>query len=366
MSGGDKHMLEVALRWQKRVGVGWVLPKLGYELNKNDYFSKFSDAHVYSTPWEDEGKLRHKLVVLLAYLWRMTRSSFLNLDPPYTAVVASCHYLFDTIPAIVFSRRLKVPAYVYIHHIIFLQRGQRGGVMSWFSHLNERLSFYLIKKFFAGIIVVSPLIARELVTLGFDQKKILISSNGVSLDFIETIPGQAKKYAASFVGRLTVNKGIYDLVKVWREVAKKMPEAKLAIVGDGPERVELEKAITEAEMPKNISLLGFVTEEEKIKVLKQSQLFLFPSPEEGWGIVIAEAMGCGLPVVAYDLPAYKEIFTKGIVKVEKGHWQKMAEEAIRLLQDGSRRLLLSVEASAQVQNYDLDLVAEKELRYLTG
>jgi glycosyltransferase involved in cell wall biosynthesis len=51
-----------------------------------------------------------------------------------------------------------------------------------------------------------------------------------------------------------------------------------------------------------------VSEEEKFRLFKASRVFLMPSRQESWGIVIAEALACDVPVVAYDLPAYHPIF----------------------------------------------------------
>jgi glycosyltransferase involved in cell wall biosynthesis len=58
----------------------------------------------------------------------------------------------------------------------------------------------------------------------------------------------------------------------------------------------------------NIQLAGFVSEEEKISLLKRSQFFFFPSYEEGWGIALAEALYCECRCLCYELPHYRSIF----------------------------------------------------------
>ncbi len=366
MSGGDKHMLEVALRWRKKVGVSWILPSLGYDLNRDDYFDQFEDVNVFTTPWETEAQLRKPFLIILTYIWRIIQSLRIKIPHKPQIIVASSHFLFDVLPVLFLARRYKAKPYVYIHHVISAQRGKRGGLMSAFSRLNEKLSLTLIKKYFAGVIVVSPLIVKELTSRGFARDTILLSSNGIDLEYIDSVSRDEKEvHEAVFVGRLTVNKGIFDLPKIWEKVHKDYPEAKLAVIGDGPERKALESQIAELDLEKYITFLGFLSEEEKIKAMKNSKLFLFPSPEEGWGIVIAEAMACGLPVVAYDLPAYTSVFPKGIIKVTKGDWEMMAEETNALLSNSDQRLVLSLEGQGLVREYDVALVADKELRYLT-
>ena len=65
---------------------------------------------------------------------------------------------------------------------------------------------------------------------------------------------------------------------------------------------------------------------EKIKILKQSRLFVLPSFYESWGMVAAEAMAAGLPVVAYSLPVYQDLFSKGINQVKIGDKMVFAKD----------------------------------------
>lgn len=72
-------------------------------------------------------------------------------------------------------------------------------------------------------------------------------------------------------------------------------------------------------------LKGFVSEEEKYAILKQSGFFFFPSYEEGWGIALAEALYCGATAVCYELPHYRSIFGNFPVYAELGNPAQFAE-----------------------------------------
>src|SRR4029077_16988532 len=115
-------------------------------------------------------------------------------------------------------------------------------------------------------------------------KPIFILPAGFDAAFIDKVPAQEKDpNLACFIGRLVSQKGIFDLLKVMDELRRSHPEFRLVIVGSGPE-----KDLFMAEMQRlklnNIQLAGFVSEEEKISLLKRSKFFFFPSYEEGWGI----------------------------------------------------------------------------------
>jgi glycosyltransferase involved in cell wall biosynthesis len=110
--------------------------------------------------------------------------------------------------------------------------------------------------------------------------------------------------------------------------------------------------------------LGFLPEKDKIATLKSSRVFLFPSYEEGWGIVVAEAMACGLPVIAYDLPAYREIFHAGMLRVPVGSVAKFADATKAVLRDEEKRVRLGREGRIQAEEYDLEEIAATELHLI--
>lgn len=110
-----------------------------------------------------------------------------------------------------------------------------------------------------------------------------------------------------FVGRLVSQKGIFDLLKVMVELGRSHPEFRLVMAGTGPERDFLVAEIQRLNLT-NIQLAGFVSEEEKVVLLKKSKYFFFPSYEEGWGIALAEALYCECRCLCYELPHYRSIF----------------------------------------------------------
>jgi len=82
----------------------------------------------------------------------------------------------------------------------------------------------------------------------------------------------------------------------------------------------------------NIIRAGYLEGDEKFRTLQQARVFVMPSWFESFGQVNLEAMKCGLPVVAYDLPVYG-VFKKGMVKVPVRDNVHMVDEILRLLDD---------------------------------
>jgi glycosyltransferase involved in cell wall biosynthesis len=92
------------------------------------------------------------------------------------------------------------------------------------------------------------------------------------------------------------------------------------MVGEGEEYDNLQKLILQNKLEDRVKLLGYLKDTEPLlyELLQGCDFFLFPSYEEGYGIVIAEAIAAGKPVIAYELPHYGKAFNHSIITVPKG------------------------------------------------
>ena len=98
---------------------------------------------------------------------------------------------------------------------------------------------------------------------------------------------------------------------------------------------------------------GFVSEEEKRTILRESRLLLAPSSEEGWGIAVAEALAAGVPVVAYTLPVLDELFGSAYVGTPVGDIDTLAARAVEVLTDDALATRLSRAGREAVARYDV-------------
>lgn len=126
---------------------------------------------------------------------------------------------------------------------------------------------------------------------------------------IETIQMDENQISKQFVyiGRLVFYKNLLVLLKAINIINKIYPEIKLVIVGGGPEKKNLMNLVKEMNLRSNIEFKGYVSAEEKTKLLSQSQALLFPSLCEGFGLVILEAFSQKKPVLVSNIRPMSDI-----------------------------------------------------------
>jgi glycosyltransferase involved in cell wall biosynthesis len=157
------------------------------------------------------------------------------------------------------------------------------------------------------------------------------------------------------------SKGVRDAVEVWADVHARLPQAKLVMVGEGPEREHAIALAGRLGIASAVEVRGFVAEEEKRRVLQESSVLLAPSYEEGWGIAVCEALASGLPVVAYRLSTLDELFPAAYLGAPLGDQAALADLAVRVLADSSEAAALSRKGEEAAARYDIDRVAADEL-----
>jgi glycosyltransferase involved in cell wall biosynthesis len=146
----------------------------------------------------------------------------------------------------------------------------------------------------------------RLLKMGYREEDLIFVSNGVDLKQPAAVPEQKKIYDAAWVGRVHKQKGIEDLIATLAFLSREIKDFRAIMVGDLQKM--LAPQIATAGLSKQVEFSGYVSEAEKFRLLKSSRLFLMPSRYESWGIVVGEALATGLPVVAYELDAYRPVF----------------------------------------------------------
>jgi glycosyltransferase involved in cell wall biosynthesis len=133
----------------------------------------------------------------------------------------------------------------------------------------------------------------------------------------------------------------------------------LEIAGAGDYRPALEQLVASLALGERVRFLGFVTEEEKLALLRRSWAVALASPKEGWGLTNVEAEACGTPVVASDSPGIRESVRDGETGflVRHGDVQGMAAAFARLADDPALVASMGVKARAFAESFTWDRCA---------
>jgi glycosyltransferase EpsF len=135
------------------------------------------------------------------------------------------------------------------------------------------------------------------------------------------------------VGRFFPQKNHRGVIDVFRKVVKQIPSAKLVLVGDGPLRQEVLAQVAKYSLSDQVIWLG--VRDDVLNLMAQSNIFLFPSAYEGFGLVAIEANSVGLPVVGSNIPALREAVVDGKTALlhDLNDLQGMADSVIKILKD---------------------------------
>ena len=256
-------------------------------------------------------------------------------------IYSSSDLIADSIPALSLKKgNIKAKFICGLHLIapnpfkgfenVFSKRVKFPGLRDLYYYFTQKIIISHLKKY-ANLVLVSNNHDKDtLVKQGFANKQVAVAYGGIDKELLAQAHSSDKKYDAVFVGRLHKQKGFYDLVRIVSLIAQRERDFRLALISDIPE-TELMSILERNNIKKNIVFFGFKDGIDKFLIIKQSKLLIFPSYYESFGIVICEAMACGLPVVAYDLPIYKEIYPEGIIKAGIGNIEELANGVLDLL-----------------------------------
>jgi glycosyltransferase involved in cell wall biosynthesis len=316
IGGGDTHFYQMARAAGR---AGWRLHFFGghalqFQLQQQALVAEQTLTDAAIMPPIRAETLGGQWRLLWDYLKRLVRTlNALNVIQPGDVAYAATDYWFDVWPVLLSGARRKMmilgmdaPTFGQI-----IRRSRPdvpplrlNSIYYWASqNLSLRLFRFCRTK---RLLYVHPSMKPRLLRIGYREEELAFVSNGMDLELADATPTQKKEYDVVWIGRFHRQKGIDDLLSTLSELCVSLPDFRAVLIGRLNE--ELAPHLMRLGLRDAVNFAGLVTDAEKFRLFKASRVMLMPSRYESWGIVIAEALACEVPVVAYDLAAYRPVF----------------------------------------------------------
>ncbi|MEN1960945.1 glycosyltransferase family 4 protein [Luteimonas sp. MJ246] len=190
--------------------------------------------------------------------------------------------------------------------------------------LLQRMKLLVIRNACA-ITVVSEVMRERVSKIDGGVNAVRVLPMGVDLRsrFVPAPQVQRSDNELLFVGRLVEKKGLRHLLDAMPKVLRERPDARLVIVGFGPEEAALKQQARMLGVARHVEFLGAVPQANLPDLYRRAAVFVAPFVEaasgdqEGLGLVLVEAMGCGCPVIAGDVPAVRDILGGALHRIVK-------------------------------------------------
>lgn len=157
-----------------------------------------------------------------------------------------------------------------------------------------------------ALLCVSEHQKNEILSAGMHPKNVFVTYNPVDTDLFQQGSDSTEKKNILFVGRLDSFKGALRVAEAFKRMSSTHPGWKLTIVGDGEDRPALEEFVKTFHFQEYIHVKGMLTKKQIAMEMQHADFMVFPSRHESFGLVVAEAMSCGLPVIITNRTAPKE------------------------------------------------------------
>lgn len=166
-----------------------------------------------------------------------------------------------------------------------------------------------------------------------------IRRSALSSSESQSVRTSGSRKIIGIVGRLAEQKGHAVLLEAMKEVVRKVHDAVLLVIGDGPERNSLEQTAESSGLKERVKWLGVKPQEEVFRLYGSMDVFAMPSLYEGFGLTAAEAMAAELPVVGTAIEGLSEVVEDGVTGylVPLGDSKAIAQKLIALLNDAGLR-----------------------------
>jgi glycosyltransferase involved in cell wall biosynthesis len=255
---------------------------------------------------------------------------------------------------------LRLKLYQYSHRV-------PSNLLNLFGRADIRKAVFVSKTCLADTLMRLEPRARGLL-----RAKSTVIYNGLSLERVgeATGPsGDCNEHDVVFMGRLAEYKGVDRLIRAFSHVSRELRDAKLHVVGSGPDADRLKALSSRLGMEKRVVFHGWLRRDRALKILASSALLVHPSLYESFGYVIVEAYALGKPVIAHRAPYSRELVEEmgAGLTVNTFDEEEFSKALLALLTDGDLYKRFSSKAHKVAEEvFDVRVTADKYIEVYEG
>lgn len=247
----------------------------------------------------------------------------------WTPDIIDAHYFYpDGVAAALLAERLQLP-------FVITARGTDVNVLAQMPGPGSRIRWAAQRA--AAVVAVSTRLRQALIGIGVDPAKVSVLRNGVDIELFQAIDRREARRRlgldedarwAVCVGNLVPEKGHALAI----EALQHLEGFRLALVGDGPQRAELQALAARLGLASRVVFVPTMPQRELPFAYSSADVMLLTSLREGWPNVVLESLACATPVVAVDVGAVDEMLTEPAAgRIVAGRDARALADAVREL-----------------------------------
>ena len=320
-------------------GLAQVGATIDIPLPRREAYAAMAGWQIYQTPscWRYTYEYNWLFLPTVLKLWRQHKFDLLRIHSPSLSLLGRMG-----------KTGLRCPVVAHLHHL----------------EADQQIHRLLTRTAIHGYDLVttdSAFCVQQLVaTFGLPREKVLIVYPGVDEKYQPTPAagaalrqqlGLAGRLLLLYLGALTPRKNLRFLLQVLCTVKEQAPTVHLVLAGSGPQEAELRRYAQELGVAEQITFTGYLAEADKVVYYNLADLFVFPSLLEGFGMAVAEAMACGIPVVSSNAASLPEVVGAAGVLAAPTDQAYFAAQIVRLAQDAALRQALGEQGRTHVRQH---------------
>ena len=224
----------------------------------------------------------------------------------------------------------------------------------------------------SSYVVTGSRAKKYLIGLGAKSKKIFIGYSTVDINYFRTkskiskseinrlkrkLNIDLKDKVVMFNGQLIQRKGIYDLIDAFKKLLETHSSTSLLLVGYGQEYENIKKVLGNSSLSTKVIMTGFVQNNKLPKYYALADVFVLPSREETWGLVVNEAMACGCPVIVGNrVGSSADLVKQGVngLVFKSGDVEDLYQTLYKMISNDKQRKMMAASARKDINNFGLE------------